>query len=159
MQTVCLINIHFIWDTSFAWTHCLSHKNYQALPAGMISIWTWNSWKSVETWYLTRQHDPISLHRRYVGGLQAGVTSNIILSMPPSDNILDQVSLCFSGIVWNASGFREIIFGFLRSGSDRWRNAFRCVAPMVISLIYVGGTEMRLPKVKRSIPKEINWKN
>lgn len=53
MQTVRLINIHFICDTSFAWTHCLSHKDFQVLPAAAISIWTWNSWKS-ETWYLTR---------------------------------------------------------------------------------------------------------
>lgn len=60
-QAARLINIHFIWDASFAWTHSVTRKNCRGLPAAAISIWTWNSWES-ETWYLTRKHDRTSLH-------------------------------------------------------------------------------------------------
>lgn len=49
----------------------------------------------------------------YMGGLDAKATSNIILSLLPSDNA--------GFIVWKTSAVMKTLFGFLRSGSDRWR--------------------------------------
>lgn len=76
-----------------------------------------------------------------MGGLQAGVTSNIILSMPPSDNSEDQVSLCCRSIVWNVSSSlvssgQEVTDGEMPLGGD----VHQCDRYLTI---YIRVTEMR----------------
>lgn len=99
----------------------------------------------------------------YVGGLKAGVTSNIILSMPPSDNTEDQVSLCFRSIVWNAPGLMKIIFGFLQV--RKWQmekcpkggDVHQCDSYLTL---YIWVTEIRVLHVNSypSLKKALKWK-